>query len=106
MPLRTTLVAEKMFGHTHHTLAKQPGVHSRSGCCQLMEPFCKWRRSTISAGRGVIGIKTPEGAQLVLGVAKAVSNVERLRERRAQLGSLGCRRPQRGLQPHLGARLP
>ena len=71
-----------------------------------MEPLRKWQRSTVSTARGMKEIQASESAQLVLGVAKALRNFECLRERRAHLGSLGCRCAQRGVQPHFLARVP
>ena len=106
MAPRTDLVAKKMFGHAHHALAEQPIARVRPTRCQIMELLRKWQRSTVSTAPGVIEIQAPESAQLVLGVAKALRDVECLRERRAHLGSLRCRCAQRGVQPHFLARVP
>src|SRR5215207_6592804 len=82
MMARTDVVTKKMLGHPHHAPAEQPIIQVQSRR-QIMELLRKWQCSTISAARVVIGIKTPQGAQLVLGVAKLLRNVECLCERRA-----------------------
>src|SRR5258705_12274312 len=75
-----------------------------------MEPLRKWQRSTVSAARGMKKMQAPESVQLVLGVAEALRDGERIRERPAHLGSLSgrcaARLAQRGVQPHFLARLP
>ena len=56
MTPRTDLVAKKMFGHAHHTLAEQliARVRPRPPRYKIMEPLHKWQRSTVSIARGVI----------------------------------------------------
>src|SRR5260370_15390489 len=87
MTPRTDLVANKMFGHAHHTLAEQLIVQVRPAHCQIMEPLRKWQRNTVWTASGVIEIQAPKGAQLILGVSKALRDLECLRQRRAHLGS-------------------
>src|SRR6266478_9927144 len=101
----TDLVANIVFGRAKIVLAEQPIVRVRPTHCQIMEPLRKWQRSTVSTASGVIEIQAPESAQLVLGVAKALRNLECLRERGAHLGNLGCRCAQRGVQLHFLARV-
>jgi len=54
-------------------------------------------RRTESAATVVIEIQAPEGAQLVLDIAQALGQVERLGEGGAHLGSLGRRGAERGV---------
>src|SRR5882724_4322660 len=105
MAPRADLVAKEMFGQPHDVLAEQLSTQIRPGRCQIMEPLRKWQRSIVSIVRGMEKIQASESAQLVLIVAKALCNFERLGERRAHLGSLGCRCAQRGVKPHILARV-
>src|SRR5712671_3141670 len=100
MATRADLVAKKMLGVAHHALAEQPIVLVRSGCCQIMEPLSKSQRRTMSTGLSMIGMKPSESAQLVLGIAKALRNIERLGERGALLENIGCRCPKCGVELH------
>src|SRR5580704_18992170 len=77
----------------------------RSPCCQIMDLLRKWQRSTVSISPGVIETQAPQSAQLILQVAKTLRNIERLRERLAHFGAVGCRCAQRGPQSHLLARV-
>jgi len=76
MAPRADLVAKKMLGQPHDVLAEQLSAQIRPGRCQIMEPLRKWQRSTVSTARGMEKIQASESAQLVLGVAKALRNVE------------------------------
>ena len=105
MAPRTDLVAKKMFGHAHYVFAEQLSAKVRAARCQIMEPLRKWQRSTVSTARGVKEIQAPESAQLVLQVAEALRDGERIRECGAHLRSLGGRCAQSGVQPHLRVRI-
>src|SRR5258708_4942427 len=105
MEPRTDLVAESMFDGAYHGLASQPIAWVRSTHCEIMELLRKCQSRSVSTVRAVIEIKALEGAQLILRVAKVLCNLERPRERRAHLGSLGCRCAQRGVQSHFVARV-
>ena len=97
----TDLIAKKMLGRAHRPLAEQPIIQVGPVHCQIVELLREWQRSTVSTAPGVIEIQAPESAQLVLGVAKALRDIEHLGERCAHLGNIGRRRAQRSVQPHL-----
>src|SRR3954453_20902526 len=96
----TDLVAKKMLGCAHRPLAEQSIIQIGPVHCQIVELLRKWQRSTVSTAPGVKEIQTSECAQLVLGVAEALRNIERLRKRCTHLGNFRRRRAQRGVQPH------
>jgi hypothetical protein len=76
MAPRTDLVAKKVFGHAHHTLTEQLIVQVRPTHCQIMEPLRKWQRNTVWTASGVVEIQAAKGTQLILGVAKALCDLE------------------------------
>ena len=105
MAPRADLVADIMFGCAQPALAELPIVLVRPARRQFAKSVRKRQREAISTACGMKKIQAPERAQLVFEIAKALRNLERLRERLAHFGSLGCRCAERGVQPHFVTRV-
>src|SRR5262249_5310360 len=88
MTPRRDLVAKIMFCNTQQALAEQPIVLVRRPCCEIMELLRERKRHPISSAPDVIVVQAAKSAKLVLDVAKALCNLQCLRERRAHLGSI------------------
>ncbi len=71
-----------------------------------MEFLRKWQRNAVLISPDVVENQASKSAQLILGVSKALCDLECLRQRLAHLGSFGCRCAQRGVQPHFLSPVP
>jgi predicted RNA-binding Zn-ribbon protein involved in translation (DUF1610 family) len=100
----------KMFRHTDQWIADQPIVGVGSVRSQSIQPLRQCQSHAMPTVADVKGQQAPERSQLVLGIVKALRDLEGLCPGRAGLGNVTSgmhqRRAECGMELHLAARVP
>ena len=107
---RAEQIAQVILRRTDHSLADQPIVRVGPLRRQSIESLSQGQSDALLAAHYAKGPQAPERAQLVLGVTKALRNLEGLCPDRFDLGNgtsgIHQRCRKRGLELHLAARVP
>ena len=111
MAPRAGQVAEIMLRDADHSLADQPIVRVGSLRGQRMEPLRQFESNAMPTAGGVISPQAPQRPQPVLGIVKALRNLEGPCVGHADLGAgrtptMNQRCAHRGVELHLVARIP
>ena len=110
MAPRAEQIAQVILRCADHSLADQAIVRVGPLRRQSIEPLSQGQSDAMLAAVDAKGPQAPERAQLVLGIVKALRNLEGLCPDRADLGNgtsgIHQRCRKRGVELHLAARVP